>query len=91
MKQLAQIPIFQGVSGDELEQLGSIARKHAFKAGNVVFFEGDRADSLYVILSGSAKVYQTTSDGQVKSTTITSPGFASPSRLCRIPGRFSIV
>jgi CRP-like cAMP-binding protein len=66
MKELARVPIFQGVSDSELDQLGSLAKKSTFKAGTVVFFEGDRADSLYVVLAGSAKVYRTTADGQVK-------------------------
>ena len=40
----------------------------------MVFFQGDRADKLYVILSGGAKVYQQAEDGKQKIIGILGPG-----------------
>ncbi len=74
MKELAQVPIFRRAGADELQQLGSIAKRESLKSNTVVFFQGDRADKLYVILSGAAKVYQQTDDGKQKILGILGPG-----------------
>src|SRR5437016_9305721 len=66
MKELAQVPIFRRAGVGELEQLGSVAKRETFKPNTVVFFQEDRADKLYVILSGGAKVYQQAEDGKQK-------------------------
>ncbi len=66
MKELAQVPIFRKVEAGELERLSRIARRETFKANTIVFFQGDRADKLFVILSGGAEVSQKTADGRRK-------------------------
>src|SRR5438876_4867180 len=73
MKELAQVPIFRRAGVGELEQLGSVAKRESFKPNTVVFFQGDRADKLYVILSGGAKVYQQAEDGKQKIIGILGP------------------
>jgi CRP-like cAMP-binding protein len=35
-----------------------------FRAGTAIFFEDDPSDSLYVVISGSAKVFHTSEDGK---------------------------
>ena len=65
-KALAQVPLFRRVGARELEQLGGIAKQEDFQANTIVFFQGDRADKLYVILSGAAKVSLRASDGKEK-------------------------
>src|SRR5947208_9078508 len=74
MKELAQVPIFRRAGVGELEQLGSVAKRESFKPNTVVFFQEDRADKLYVILSGGAKVYQQAEDGKQKIIGIMGPG-----------------
>src|SRR5207245_3650449 len=74
MKELAQIPIFQRAGAGELAQLASIVRREAFTQNTVVFFQGDRSDKLYVILSGAAKVYQQANDGKQKIVGTLGPG-----------------
>jgi CRP/FNR family transcriptional regulator len=74
MKELAQVPIFRRAGAGELEQLGSIAKRESFKRNSVVFFQGDRADKLYVLLSGAAKVYQQAGDGKQKIIGTLGPG-----------------
>lgn len=66
MEELAQVSIFQKLSSEDLAKLVKIATKRSFPVGTVVFFEGDRADALYVILTGSVKVYRTFDDGREK-------------------------
>lgn len=62
--ELARIPLFARASAAELAGVAAIARREALAAATVLFFEGDRGDALYVVLSGSVKVYKTHDDGQ---------------------------
>lgn len=52
------------VSATFTRQLDSIATRHTFKTNHVLFNDGDRADFLYLIHSGSIKLYKTTEDGK---------------------------
>src|SRR5262245_8972369 len=74
MKELSQVRIFQRAGARELEQLGAIAKRESFKPDTVVFFQGDRADKLYVILSGGVTVYQQADDGKQKTLGTLGPG-----------------
>ena len=49
---LRQIPWFVGLEQSQLDQLASIAEMHQLDPGDILFNEGDREDSLYVLLEG---------------------------------------
>src|ERR1700687_2731414 len=71
---LRTVPIFQKLSEAELQRLESAAKRERFPADKVIIFEGDRAESLYVILTGSVKVFRTRTDGQEKVVNTFGPG-----------------
>ncbi|MEO8359405.1 MAG: Crp/Fnr family transcriptional regulator [Vicinamibacteria bacterium] len=53
-----------------------MAQRRQFPAGMSVFFQDDPSDSLYVVLSGSAKIFQTSEDGQQRILKILRKGEA---------------
>jgi CRP-like cAMP-binding protein len=55
-KVLATFPLFSGVSRRQLRKLARQATFAEFAPGDIVVSNPESADSLYVILSGSAKV-----------------------------------
>lgn len=61
---LAKVPLFQKLSAEELKQLEGLAQRKRFPSGSAVFFQDDPSDSLYVVLSGSVKVFQSSEDGK---------------------------
>ncbi len=85
----------------ELEQLSGLARPSDLDVGRTVFFEGDDADSLYVLIAGALKLYKLLPDGRRQITGFLFAGdflglafneeyqFTAealmPSRLCRLP------
>jgi CRP/FNR family transcriptional regulator, cyclic AMP receptor protein len=73
MDELSRIPIFQRLGTEELEKLQRIVARRRYDRGTVLFFEGDPSDSLYLILSGSVKVYQTSEAGREKILKILGP------------------
>src|ERR671924_1973262 len=55
LAQLKGAPLFEAVRDRDLADLA--ARTVRMDAGKLVFKEGSRADSLYVVLSGSVKIF----------------------------------
>jgi CRP/FNR family transcriptional regulator, cyclic AMP receptor protein len=64
------------VPSDELQQMLTIARRRPFDRGEVVFHEGDPADSLHLIVSGRFAVRIRTPLGDTTLLAIYGPGDA---------------
>lgn len=62
--ELALVPLFEQLSAPDIERLAAITTRKRFPSGTAIFFQDDPADSLYVVLSGSAKVFRTSEDGR---------------------------
>lgn len=61
---LENVPLFSGLSNEalaEVEQHGSIK---TYRKNTIIINQGDKTDSLYVILSGSVKVFISGDDGR---------------------------
>lgn len=56
-------PLFVRLDPAEREELRSLMARKKFTAKTAVLFQDDPSDSLYVVLSGSAKIYRTSEDG----------------------------
>jgi uncharacterized membrane protein len=54
---LAQIPLFQGLTDEDREGLATRLAEKTFKAGDIVFSQGDKGSSMYVVHSGSVQIY----------------------------------
>ncbi len=54
---LARVPLFKRLEPQELEKLAEEIDQVNFKDGEVIFNEHDRGDSLYVIESGSVRIW----------------------------------
>lgn len=62
--ELALVPLFEQLSAPDLDKLAALTTRKRFPSGTAIFFQDDPADSLYVVLSGSAKVFRTSEDGR---------------------------
>jgi CRP/FNR family cyclic AMP-dependent transcriptional regulator len=54
---LAQIPLFQGLSDLDRETLAERLSAKRFAPGEVVFSQGDKGSSMYVVESGAVQIY----------------------------------
>ena len=61
---LRNVPFFQRLSAELLEELGEIGKIERREANVTVFREGDVPDCLYLILSGSVQVQKRIPDGE---------------------------
>ncbi len=54
---LAQIQLFHGLSDEDRSALAARLTEKRFGAGEVVFAQGDRGSSMYVVQSGAVQIY----------------------------------
>jgi len=66
--------LLEGLSEEQRRSLLATARRHRYAAGEVVFHEGDPADSLHMIESGRVSVGLTTNYGSQVTFAIESQG-----------------
>jgi CRP/FNR family transcriptional regulator, nitrogen oxide reductase regulator len=71
---LADLPAFQGLSGDECKDLLQRARMQKLEKGAALFEQGDDADRFFVLADGRLKVTQVTPDGQQVVVRYIGPG-----------------
>jgi CRP/FNR family cyclic AMP-dependent transcriptional regulator len=76
ISELARVAGFERLDKSELEQLEALTEKKRYPADTVVFFQDDPADALYILLSGSAKMFQTSEDGKDRILRILKSGNA---------------
>ncbi|MBU2359464.1 cyclic nucleotide-binding domain-containing protein [Loktanella sp. M215] len=66
VKMLRQVPIFAGMASAKLRLLAYTSDRVAYRAGEVLFHQGDDGDAAYVILQGQADVMVTTPQGELR-------------------------
>jgi CRP/FNR family cyclic AMP-dependent transcriptional regulator len=71
---LQAVSLFSGLSQEEVAALAAAAIVRTFPKNTIVVTEGDRSDSLYVILSGRVKVFVSDEHGKDLVLNIQGPG-----------------
>lgn len=61
---LSGVSIFSKLSRQDLEELGRLAVFKTWPAEAAICFQGEPSDSMYLLLSGSVKVVETSSEGE---------------------------
>jgi CRP/FNR family cyclic AMP-dependent transcriptional regulator len=70
----AGVPLFAGLSRENLEAVAELAVPRRFPRGTAIFRQGDGADGLYLIESGRVKVFLTQEDGEEVIVGLLGPG-----------------
>ncbi len=71
---LEQIPLFSGMTPDDLEQVAKLTDEVTCDKGNFLFREGDKANHLYVLMSGLVQLTARGPEGQQTVIEILYPG-----------------
>jgi CRP/FNR family cyclic AMP-dependent transcriptional regulator len=71
---LARVPIFSGLSEEELSFLIQRTVPRRFSPGEIVFSEGERCSGLYVVASGQVRIFKTSGAGREQVLSIDGPG-----------------
>lgn len=71
---LAAIPLFNGLSDQQLADLTMIVTDQQYKRGTTIFAEGDRGLGFFILVSGQVKIYKMSVDGKEQILHIFGPG-----------------
>ncbi|HPS85549.1 MAG TPA: SpoIIE family protein phosphatase [Spirochaetota bacterium] len=71
---LRKLPIFYGLSDNDLCLIAPILKLITFKSGESVIYEGDKGDSLFIIRNGSVEVFKTNGVGEEVSLGVLEEG-----------------
>lgn len=74
LDQLRAIPVYRGLSEDDLRMLSGVARTRLYQKGEQIFAEGDPAEHFHMIVRGRVKVFRVTPAGKDLILTLLGPG-----------------
>ena len=72
---LAQIPLFEGLSDEDREELAGRMIERHYEQGKAVFAKGERGFSMYVVLSGRVQVFLPAESPEAPRVVLTDLGF----------------
>ena len=73
-EELATIPLFEGLPGEQHRTLGRIALIRSYRKGQIVFADGDPGNGFYIVQSGRIKVFKISPEGKEQIFHIFGPG-----------------
>lgn len=73
-KILGSLPLFEHLSGRGLDQVAGICLEHQSPKKEILFLEGDKGYSLYILVQGSVQLYKTGPDGKDVAIKTVKPG-----------------
>jgi len=71
---ISDVPLFQGLPLNQLQDLSTIVVEKSYRKGQTVFSEGDEGTGFHVVIEGRVKVYKLSSDGKEQILHIIGPG-----------------
>ena len=71
---LRNISLFEGVCDDEMMAVVAKSRVVDYKKKSIIVTEGDESDAMYIVLSGSLRVYTTNENGKELTLRILNTG-----------------
>jgi CRP-like cAMP-binding protein len=73
-RKVAAIPLFEGLTSRQYDQLARICVDRSYQRGQIIFSEGDEGIGLYVLVAGKVKVYKLSPDGKEQILHLFEPG-----------------
>jgi len=73
-EEIASIPLFRGLSPENLNELAMIVTSQELGRGQTVFSEGEEGVGFYVVMSGQIKIFKLSFDGKEQILHILGPG-----------------
>lgn len=74
VESLRSVPLFAGLTERELGRLADHAISREYQAGEIIFSEGDPCEGLYVVQTGSVRIFNTSSNGRERVLLIEGAG-----------------
>ncbi len=69
-----KVPIFSFLSDDELQKIVNMTGNNQYNKGDIIGFEGEKSDTLFILNEGLVKLSKITKDGKEQIVRIVSSG-----------------
>src|SRR5487761_24933 len=79
--------LFQGLSDDDLDGMAAVATRRTYAREQLIFAQGDPAESLFLLLDGCVRLYQLPDDIELTFAILTPGEFYGLDDLGGDPGR----
>jgi len=78
--EVRDIPYVAGLSADEMHGLARRLRARGYRPGEMIFWQGDRCQGLYIVLRGRVRIFRVSPAGREVVVRVLGPGrtFADP-------------
>jgi CRP-like cAMP-binding protein len=73
---LSHVPMFSGLSAEELEQLSPLLQPWRYSKGEVIFHQGDVGTTLYIVRKGEVAIRLSSADGKERTLALLKRGDA---------------
>ena len=74
LEMLASCPLFQDLHAEELSALARVVSPREYDRGDMLFFQGDRADGFYIIVGGRVEIHRRAPNGRRQLLRVFGPG-----------------
>lgn len=71
---LERSPLFRGLPSASHERVAGLATQRHYRAGEIIFSQGDPGEALYAVVAGRVRISAGTADGREMSLNIMEPG-----------------
>ncbi|HEX4011731.1 MAG TPA: Crp/Fnr family transcriptional regulator [Solirubrobacteraceae bacterium] len=71
---LQSVPVFSSLADDDLAAVAAVTVPRSFAAGEIVFREGDRSDTCYIVRLGRVRAVREHTDGRIITLATFGPG-----------------
>lgn len=90
---LKRVPLFSGLTDSQIERLAAGSVRRNFPRGRTIVAEGEPSQSLYILLSGRAKVQRSDTEGKEVILAVLGPGecFGEMSLIDDAPRSASVI
>ncbi|SPD73014.1 conserved hypothetical protein [uncultured Desulfobacterium sp.] len=74
LKIISGIPLFNGLPDNQLKEIERISVNKYYKKSDFIFYEGDKGDGFYLVVTGLVKIFKISSEGKEQVLHFIGPG-----------------
>jgi len=71
---LRKVPFFKSISDSDFERINRLFHHKSYNPDNIIYFSGDKASFLFVVISGNVRLIKHSADGKDVLIDILNPG-----------------
>lgn len=68
------VPIFNHLQEEQMDEIMGVTKHVSYKKGEIIYRDGDKSDSLYIVRNGRIRIYRLSESGKEQLVRILSPG-----------------